>query len=495
MLYQIGIKNGFAQVKGAGRHIKIISAETPVRLQAMDSDGRVLLDSKLRAPMATELPAPAATVNLYADDQVIELWYSLQPLEYLQLTAAGASRARASSKKIFPGVAKIVDANQRQSVTLLSDTDLNIGGADVAGDGWPLKAGIKENFTLAGEIYAFYPLPEFDYSGITGAFANVATGSGYATVPEFGFALANYLVFGRYAEPVYTIDKTGGAAQVLESGEVYAAVKDGHSIYLVVKNGSIYRIKKTTDGQNLQTVADLTSKLGVLGAQLIVQNNQTNRKRLDCLVGDWLTTPASFGSVRCFVAINIKTGEVKRSPDNIGVSAQLSAIYHPDTGVFYLAVHGVLTVNPAAGIYVSQGNQWVKVYENALDLRGFVANEQGKVMVMEPGFIKRFDVQNFSLTTLFTPPTNRVIQSYLSESGYLFYDFFYYELWAVDEAFVPVQVNNTGPNGSAKIMIYDAQEGALYSIRKGNGIIFDKLPVAGLPEFSAVNVKALEYLI
>lgn len=493
MLYQVGVKDGFAQVKGAGKHIKIVSATNTIRLQALDADGRVLLDSKFRSPMATELPIPAATLNFFTDDQVIELWYSMQPLEYMQLTAVAASRARTSEAKVYPGKSLIVGANPRQSVTLLADDDLPIGGLDVTGNGWPLEAGVKENFLLGGEIYAYKPLPNFNYSAIAGAFALVATGTGYDSVHNWAFSVGEKLIFGRFGSAAYQINKSGGAAAIAQGGEVHAAVKDGDFVYLLVKESLIHTIKRTSNGVTFETVISVQSQLAGIGAQLTNFTNQTNNKKQDLLIDNWLTTPASFSGVRGHVAINIKTGEVKRSPNNIGVSVGIRVLYHPALNNFLLHWPGT---GAACGVYVSNNSDWQQIYSNAaVDQRSIMANEQGKVLITEAGALKRLDLESLQVTPLFTTISSDVVVEYLTGSGYLFYGIFEYNIFAVDEAFIPVKVSNTGPWSSTKTLVYDADEGAIYAIRQGNGIIFERLPVAGLPKFSAVNVKVLEYLI
>ncbi len=121
-----------------------MSAVTKVRIEALSDSGQVILQTEMRAPMATMFPATAATVNLYSDtDQTVEVWYARQPLEYMQLVSVGATRVKAQRTLIYPGKTKIADAAPRKSIRMTASANIKMGDESVNDNGWPIAAQEK----------------------------------------------------------------------------------------------------------------------------------------------------------------------------------------------------------------------------------------------------------------------------------------------------------------------------------------------------------------
>lgn len=247
MLYQIGIKDGFAQVKGSGTHFKIISAATPLRLQALDSNGRVLLDSKFRAPMATELPAPAAVINLYADDQTVELWYSNQPLEFLQLTAVGSGNLRTTTKEFLSGRELIIESNPRSKIMIKATEEIKIGGLGVNESGWPLAAGETITLETIGAIYGYKApqvpvLSDFENLGV-----QTVTGQNIGNIAVFNgqvYAVTDEL------EPRLMKLESGAFTQIIGAPKMWVIVSYKKALWGIASNASGPALVKSIDGVN-----------------------------------------------------------------------------------------------------------------------------------------------------------------------------------------------------------------------------------------------------
>lgn len=314
MLYQIGIKDGFAQIKGSGRHIKIISAATQLRIQAQDSNGRVLLDSKFRAPMATELTAPAAVINIYADEQTVELWYSNQPLEYLQLTAVGASTVTAKKIVAKKGKTKLLDSAVRTAFRVTSNKNIFVGNTSVSAAGWPLAAGEKEQFETIGEVWALNPVEPFNWSLIAGASAAQYSVAKPST-------MYHYKIFkGR----VYFGDNTGlrvmddeGAVSSLGMAGLRAISVYLGKLYIVTALSEAYGgVYESADGVTFLKIANIQPgpALKKLASDSLTMAGFVLNDYLNFVI------PEAYSSADLRYALNLFTGELIIAPPGLKYS-------------------------------------------------------------------------------------------------------------------------------------------------------------------------------
>lgn len=339
MLYQIGIKDGFAQIKGSGRHIKIISAATPLRIQAQDSDGRVLLDSKIRSPMATELPAPAAVINIYAENQTVELWYSNQPLEYFQLTAVGATSARASEVKAPPGITKLVDANPRVKFRVVADADVKIGNLSDAREGWPIAAGEKEEFESSARLYVSVRKPVFDPASV-GVPTETMTGSGHLQSIGAAFFAGRFFVTNETSTREFVI--AGAAVNDITSKMAAAAIAMRAykgALYCVVHAAGIVYLYRSFDGVNFAVVNSVAG---------------TRPGFMQTAFYDGVLTMSSGSSTfQDWYQFNLQTNEIIKRQNIIGGAANLRYIdYMGETFI----------VSSPQGLYKVSGNDLELVY-------------------------------------------------------------------------------------------------------------------------------------
>jgi hypothetical protein len=160
MLRKVRIVGGFGFINAEIKHLKIISSVTPVRIQAIGAgNDSEILQTDFRAPMATEFEQRVKRVEFYAkDDQVIEIWAGLLPLEYMQLTAVGGIGLRAGRSLLSGGSELVVAGNMRSKVRLKPEKDILIGGFGVGADGFPVLAGQEIDLESVSDIYAFSPL-------------------------------------------------------------------------------------------------------------------------------------------------------------------------------------------------------------------------------------------------------------------------------------------------------------------------------------------------
>lgn len=154
MLKKIQIVGGFGSVEGLATHFKLVSASAPVRVTATGKNGKIELSTEMRAPMAVQFGDEVARIEFTSGtDQLIEIWYSTQPLEYLQLTAVGGTALKTGSVYLAGGVKQIAPANQRTKITLTPSAPIKIGGADVGEDGYTLAA--EKTIETIGAIYSY----------------------------------------------------------------------------------------------------------------------------------------------------------------------------------------------------------------------------------------------------------------------------------------------------------------------------------------------------
>lgn len=166
MLTKVQIIDGYGAIEREGQHIKIISADTTVKLVARDKGGKVIASTPIRQTMALDLGETAARVEFEGENQIIEVWYSKFPLDYQQFLAVGATRIKAGAVTVAGGARQVVAANAaRKAVTVeVTGGDVFFGDQGQLGAGWRVGAGQKETFEIMGELWAYKPAPIVDLS-------------------------------------------------------------------------------------------------------------------------------------------------------------------------------------------------------------------------------------------------------------------------------------------------------------------------------------------
>lgn len=480
MIFYIGIKDGFGQVRGAGRHIKIISAATPLRMQVLDSEGRVLLDSKFRAPMATELPIAGAVINLFSDEQqTVEIWYSNQPLDYAQLIAVGANEIRTRRTIFSGGRKKVLDRNPRKSVRVISDKDILIGSRAVGSEGWPVKAGIPQDFETMGEIHCFSVAPQYDWLSLNQSSVEkrpIKTGLG--TLIPF-----NYEV---YKQDTYIINNPGQLFRINSANEhtlifssgVRFVFKFKSKIFCVraLSNGAyVYSSENGQDWEVVCRVLDNEAAGNLVAAQFPDHNK---------LVYEWLTIPGQGGNARQ-QAINVITGEVKKI--ETAISGQIDYFYHPEEDAFYywkgLALYK----------YKDGGSQLI-----LSDFKSAVITETG-VMVYRKNNneVWRLDgEENTKLANSFG--NNSYALVYLRNSGgNLFAGMTNGNVQAMMYAGGEgmAETFNVTHNQPFLSPIYNAEGEEIVFARDNSGLVMRKIDAPAIPDFEAAEVRTLEFLV
>ena len=253
MLYQINLANGFAQMQGVSKHLKIISAASPVKLEVVavgNRSGRVLMSStNVRAPMGFVLPEDAGTVNFYGEDQTLEIWSGEHPLEYLQLTAVGASGINSAAILAYSGVTKVANKNQRKSIMLKSSEALKVG---TDGGGWPVAANEVINLETVSDINVYREKPGFNVNaiGTDVVVSNTVQRKDHASIARFAGLTWAVTAAGE----LFKYDNTGaqvGANQTGSAGFTKAALiwAFNGALYIAGSGLSGIMLVKTTDGE------------------------------------------------------------------------------------------------------------------------------------------------------------------------------------------------------------------------------------------------------
>lgn len=399
MLYQIGIKDGFAQIKGSGRHIKIISAATPLRIQAQDSDGRVLLDSKFRAPMATELPVAAAVINIYADEQTVELWYSNQPLDYSQNVVVFGGKLKVSTKFLYGGYTRVLERNPRTKAVIKSDEDIYLSG-EIGGDLWPVSKDKAEEMETFSEIFA---LKNKDSEVVLSAMGDTTE-----ITSDSNFMAASHVV--RFKD--VTICCNGVFGLKYYDGVSFTRLMPADlgltkALYLTVFNSKVYLIGTITsnylavlvseDGKNYTIIKESPF---VVSANIIsVSNSARTNKQSVILDGN-----AYLGADIFAVEINLETLEFAKHDMPAGETQW--SLYKVDNDLLILrggssgGVKKIVAPGQFETIYQATSSVTAISGEHGLN------PESGKIVAYRGGNVVEIDAQGVSNVSLHSIGTN-----------------------------------------------------------------------------------------
>lgn len=260
MLKKIRISGGHGEVSGMATHLKIVSASAPVRVNVIGRAGKTIMLSELRAPMAVEFGEVAERIEFQSNtDQILEIWYGMQPLEYLQLTAAGAATVKSKKVEVLPGKNQVIAANPRQSLIILSDRDINISGDTISVE-WPILANEKTEIKTSGEIYASFGLNPVDYTLLSGPQLSVlpSTEVANANITDDIF-FKGFIFLAPYSGEIKKINIDTGAVISLGNFNGAQIFKIGKAIYMVRAANLKTWLYKSEDGESFELKGVITA--------------------------------------------------------------------------------------------------------------------------------------------------------------------------------------------------------------------------------------------
>ena len=488
MLKKIRIdSSGFGFVNGEFLFLKIISSATPLRVAVL-AQGKPILNTELRAPMATALDKRADRLELYSETpQTVEVWVGLQPLEYLQLTAVGSTGMRATQKTVFPGNSLILPANQRQKVRLTASKDILLSG-DGIGAGWPLAAGEKEEFETIGAIYANFLRDAININGIAGAAEAVSNAvpptniyNQSQPVRFAGGTLFSNPVAGNSSKALFLKDDNSieqlpfsNAAFLIDGGRLYAVIKGdsptqlpGQGVSVYVSDDAITWQRVTFGGANLPTYWRFYHAA--------------------CDITDgW----AYWGSDNGYCgAIHIQTGQSVQ-PVVQFAPGQYSGIYSPKRNQFLRMNQGTTA---AAGIYNHSAAGAPKILAGSVgfDIRAIGQGADGRIYISTATGV--YELNDDNTTTLLASFASSAVPYVMLQNtgGVVFYNSSVGRLLFLDkDAYYTADVTGAGS------FIASYAGGSDKNIYFGYGdLTVKKRPALFMPDLEPVKVSALEFII
>ncbi|MDP5205787.1 hypothetical protein ORI99_01825 [Alishewanella sp. SMS9] len=483
MLQRVGIKDGIGELKGYGRHLKIVSAETELRVAALDSNGRPIKETYIRAPMATVFNETAATLFFFSDTaQTVEVWYGMEPLEYLQLVAVGATRMK-SSKKIVPGniSTKLLDATPRTKLKMRTDSNIKISSTPDEG-GWTVFADTQETLETSGELWVIGKGEYFDYTSLSGAASVLLADANYTAQYESNDRWEYFKKTGAFYACPQTLSDV---KEVLKDGTVNTLPMPGTPVKEFL--GKLWQVRFS--GSRRFMVSSTDARIWVnefeLPSDCVDIFTQTSLRIK--IAESWLIYTGEGTKAADSVACNLVTGECLRSPT--GQTSAHQPIYWPKINKWLSVKVGNAS---DAGIFAFEGGEWVRKLAASHDYRGVIFDDLGRCFAHNSNNLYRiFD--DFSRELIITGIGNSV--EYINGSGgILFWSFggqmgFYRE--GIDSGLISVSSAGTS---FAK---YDSEDEKIYFIQAGGAldIAIKERDAPNLPKTELFSVEMLEFLV
>ncbi len=166
MILNTVIRSGIALVSKTGKYFNLVSAGGVVQVDLLKMKEQVF-SSKMWVGMNLDAPIDFDEIVIRGADGPIEFWAGNVSMNQSRSTVQGANAIRTNSISVFGKQLLTSNDLTRTAVRLRSDKDVFIGGAAVGGKGWRLKANEIEEYPVAGALYGFRKLPDYNLDETT----------------------------------------------------------------------------------------------------------------------------------------------------------------------------------------------------------------------------------------------------------------------------------------------------------------------------------------